>query len=64
MGNSGAPSDCQTVAAAELKGLQIRLKRVLAGKAQLDTYTRAHLDRFGHANSQGARRPASICSEP
>ena len=25
MGNSGAPSDCQTVAATELKGLQIRL---------------------------------------
>jgi len=43
MGNTGAPSDCQTVAATELKGLQVRLGRVLAGKAQLDAYSRAHL---------------------
>jgi len=43
MGSSGAPSDCQTVATVELAGLEARLKQVLAGKAQLDTYTRSHL---------------------
>ena len=43
MGNDGTPADCQTVAAVELAGLEGRLKQVLAGKAQLDTYTRSHL---------------------
>jgi hypothetical protein len=43
MGNSAAPTDCQTVATVELAGLETRLKQVLAGKAQLDTYTRSHL---------------------
>ena len=43
MGNTAAPPDCQNVAATELKTLQIRLGRVLSGKAQLDAYTRAHL---------------------
>jgi hypothetical protein len=43
MGNAGSPADCQTVAVVELKNLQGRLARVLGGKAQLDTYTRAHL---------------------
>lgn len=43
MGNAGAPSDCQTLAAAELQGLENRLKQVLAGKAALDTYSRSHL---------------------
>ena len=38
-----APSDCQAVAAAELEALEARLKQVLAGKAELDTYTRSHL---------------------
>ena len=28
---------------AELEGLEAQIKQVLAGKAQLDTYTRAHL---------------------
>ena len=43
LGNADAPADCQTVAAAELQSLEGRIDRVLAGKAQLDTYTRAHL---------------------
>jgi hypothetical protein len=43
MGSNGAPTDCQTVAAVELAGLETRLKQALAGKAQLDTYTRSHL---------------------
>jgi hypothetical protein len=43
LGNAEAPADCQTVAVAELKGLQGRLERFLGGKAQLDTYTRAHV---------------------
>ena len=43
MGNAGAPADCQTVAAVELQAWKTRLKQVLAGKAQLDTYTRSHL---------------------
>ena len=38
-----APADCQTVAYAELEALEARLKKVLAGKAELDAYTRAHL---------------------
>ena len=43
MGNMMAPEDCQAVAYSELESLEARLKQVLAGKAQLDTYTRAHL---------------------
>ena len=43
MGNSFAPTDCQTVAYAELEALEGRVKQVLAGKAELDTYTRSHL---------------------
>lgn len=43
MGNTAAPTDCETVACAELEALEARLKQVLAGKAQLDTYTRSHL---------------------
>jgi hypothetical protein len=44
LGEANAPSDCQTVARAELEALETRLKQVLAGKAELDTYTRAHLN--------------------
>ena len=44
MGNTSAPDDCQTVAYAELEALEARIKKVLAGRAQLDTYTRAHLE--------------------
>ena len=43
MGNTFAPTDCQTVAYAELEALEGRVKQVLAGKAELDTYTRSHL---------------------
>ena len=43
MGNADAPVDCQTVAAAELSRLKTSLNNVLAGKVQLDTYTRSHL---------------------
>jgi hypothetical protein len=37
------PADCQAVAYVELQSLEGRLKKVLAGKAELDTYSRAHL---------------------
>ena len=43
MGNVSAPEDCQTIAYAELEALEGRLKKVLSGKARLDSYTRAHL---------------------
>jgi hypothetical protein len=43
LGTSPAPEDCQTLAYAELEGLEARINQVLAGRAQLDAYTRAHL---------------------
>jgi hypothetical protein len=43
MGNTSAPEDCRSVAHAELEALQARIKQVLAGNVQLDSYTRAHL---------------------
>ncbi|MBU4272507.1 MAG: zinc-dependent metalloprotease [Planctomycetes bacterium] len=43
LGKAPAPTDCQTLAAAELDQLEVRLREVLGGKAQLDDYTRAHL---------------------
>jgi uncharacterized membrane protein YheB (UPF0754 family) len=43
MGNVSAPDDCQTVAYAELESLAARINQVLAGRARLDTYSRAHL---------------------
>jgi hypothetical protein len=43
MGNTSAPGDCRSIAYAELETLEARIKQVLAGKAQLDPYTRAHL---------------------
>jgi len=43
MGNTYAPEDCQSVAYAEMEALEARVKQVLAGKVQLDSYTRAHL---------------------
>ena len=51
MGNTSAPDDCQTMAYTELEALEARIKQVLAGKAQLDTYTRAHLRRDGRPGS-------------
>ncbi|MEN6457519.1 MAG: zinc-dependent metalloprotease [Thermoguttaceae bacterium] len=43
LGNADVPTDCEMVAVAELKTLEGRIKAVLGGKAELDTYTRAHL---------------------
>jgi hypothetical protein len=37
------PTECRTVAASELEGLRKRIDKVLAGKAELDSYTRFHL---------------------
>ena len=38
------PSICQSVATSELTDLQKRIKSVLDGKAELDPYTKAHLN--------------------
>jgi hypothetical protein len=43
MGSTGAPEDCQTVASAELKSLQGRIDKLLAGPTKLDDYSRDHL---------------------
>jgi len=43
LGNTWAPEDCQTVAYVELETLEARINKVLAGRAQLDPYSRAHL---------------------
>jgi hypothetical protein len=43
MGESGAPEDAQTVASAELKSLQGRIDKLLAGPIKLDDYSRDHL---------------------
>ena len=43
MGATGAPQDCQTVASAELKSLQGRIDKLLAGPTKLDDYSRDHL---------------------
>jgi hypothetical protein len=43
MGNTAAPDDCQAVAYLELESLEARIRRVLSGKVQLDTYSKAHL---------------------
>ena len=42
LGNTLAPDDCQTIAYAELEALEARINGVLAGKARLDSYSRAH----------------------
>jgi hypothetical protein len=44
MGNSDAPQDCQTVAYAELTGLEGRINTLLKNNTKLDTYSRAHLE--------------------
>ena len=45
LGQSGAPEDCRTVAAAELSGLESKLKQVLGNaELKLDAYTRAHFE--------------------
>lgn len=43
MSGSGAPDDCQTIAFAELTGLESKFNAILAGPAKLDSYTKAHL---------------------
>jgi hypothetical protein len=43
LGRVMAPEDCQTLAYGQLEAIEGRLKAVLAGKAKLDAYTRAHL---------------------
>jgi hypothetical protein len=43
MGNTSAPVDCQSVAYIELEALEARIRKILSGKARLDTYTEAHL---------------------
>lgn len=43
MGNTPAPDDCQAVAYLELESLEAKIRQVLSGKVQLDTYTKAHL---------------------
>jgi hypothetical protein len=43
MGGSGAPEDCETVAFAELGGLEGRINALLAAQPAIDTYSRAHL---------------------
>ncbi len=43
LGNTSAPEDCQSVAYAELTSLKKRVDAMLGGDAQLDGYTRAHL---------------------
>ena len=43
MGRTGAPQDCQTIAYAELTSLKGRIDNLLTRNAELDSYTRAHL---------------------
>jgi hypothetical protein len=43
LGQAAAPADCLALANAELEGLESRIKTSLAGKAELDIYTRSHL---------------------
>lgn len=48
MGTAGAPDDCRTVAAAELSGLEQKIKQTLGNaELKLDTYSRAHLEETG-----------------
>ena len=44
MNDSGAPQDCQTLAYAELNGLESRITNLLKANPKLDDYSRAHLD--------------------
>jgi hypothetical protein len=43
MGETRAPEDAQTVAAAELKHLRVKIDKLLTTKVKLDDYTRDHL---------------------
>jgi hypothetical protein len=44
LGRTGAPEDCQTVAYAELVGLQGRIDAAVKANAKLDAYSKAHLE--------------------
>ncbi len=44
MGQTGAPQDCQTLAFAELSGLEGRINNLLKSNSKLDAYSRAHLE--------------------
>jgi hypothetical protein len=44
MGDGQTPEDCQTVAFAQLKGLNGRINDLLAKNSRLDAYSRAHLE--------------------
>jgi len=64
LGESGAPDDCQTVAYAELTGLEGRIRKVLkVNKGKLDTYTRAHLEESA-ARIQKVRDARLTVSQP
>jgi len=41
--NSSIPDDCQTVAYAELVGLNEKIKKLLNSNVTLDSYSRGHL---------------------
>ena len=43
MTDSGAPQDCQTLAYAELSGLESRISNLLRTNPKLDDYSKAHL---------------------
>jgi hypothetical protein len=43
LGRTMAPSDCQTLAYAELASIEKRMRRFLDSGAQLDAYSRAHI---------------------
>ena len=43
LGQRGVPEDCQTLAYAELSGLNGKIKKVLENNPKLDAYSRAHL---------------------
>ena len=44
LNDNGAPQDCQTLAYAELSGLESRISNLLKSNVKLDDYSRAHLD--------------------
>jgi hypothetical protein len=43
MANGAAPSDCQTIAYAQLESLEGRLRKLMADQPKLDDYSKAHL---------------------
>jgi hypothetical protein len=44
IGGASPPSDCQTIAYAELAALEGKMSQVLKSNVKLDSYTRAHLN--------------------